>query len=60
MRYFRYQLADQESDPVLSRGKDAKPEDEGLAWFDAEEINHLLIRPEDRSAIAKFFQDRGV
>ena len=37
-----------------------KIEGEGLAWFTAEEIHHLTVRPEDRVAINKFFKESGV
>jgi 8-oxo-dGTP pyrophosphatase MutT (NUDIX family) len=42
-------------------GQEEKPqrEDEGLAWFDAEEIHHLPIRPEDRIALYRFFDARA-
>jgi 8-oxo-dGTP pyrophosphatase MutT (NUDIX family) len=60
VRYFSYELPPGEV-PLKSRGKDAPdPEDAGLAWFDAEEINNLPIRPEDRRAVAHFFLTRGV
>ena len=39
---------------------DNKVEGEGLGWFTAEEIHHLMMRPEDRIAIAKFFEKNGV
>ena len=33
-----------------------KVEGDGIAWFTAEEVHHLLVRPEDRIALTKFFQ----
>lgn len=40
--------------------RQGKVEGEGLAWFTAEEIHHLMMRPEDRIAINKFFQKNGI
>jgi 8-oxo-dGTP pyrophosphatase MutT (NUDIX family) len=37
-----------------------KVEGEGLAWFTAEEIHHLPMRPEDRIAVNTFFERHGV
>ena len=39
---------------------DKKVEGEGIGWFTAEEINHMMIRPEDRLAISEFFRKNGV
>jgi 8-oxo-dGTP pyrophosphatase MutT (NUDIX family) len=39
--------------------RDGKVEGEGLAWFDAEEIHHLTVRPEDRIALNEFFKNQG-
>ncbi len=39
--------------------KDHKVEGQGLAWFTAEEIHHMVVRPEDRIAIGTFFQRSG-
>jgi len=36
-----------------------KVEGEGLAWFTAEEIHHLTVRPEDRIAVNCFFKEHG-
>jgi hypothetical protein len=36
-----------------------KVEGEGLGWFNAEELRHLLVRPEDRTAIEAFFAAHG-
>ncbi len=38
----------------------AKVEGEGLGWFTAEEIHHLVMRPEDRIAATIFFQKNGI
>jgi 8-oxo-dGTP pyrophosphatase MutT (NUDIX family) len=35
-------------------------EGEGLGWFTAEEIHHIMVRPEDRIAISAFFQEYGI
>lgn len=45
----------------LKKNKDKdKVEGEGLGWFTAEETHHLKMRPEDRVAVNKFFQENGV
>jgi 8-oxo-dGTP pyrophosphatase MutT (NUDIX family) len=36
-----------------------KVEGEGLAWFTAEEVHHLMVRPEDRIALDWFFKKCG-
>jgi len=38
----------------------SKIEGEGIGWFTAEEIHHLMMRPEDRIAVTKFFQKNGI
>ncbi len=38
---------------------EGKVEGEGLGWFTAEEVTHLMVRPEDRTAICTFFRSRG-
>ena len=43
-----------------SETREEKVEGEGLAWFTAEEIHHLTVRPTERVAINKFFQKYGV
>jgi 8-oxo-dGTP pyrophosphatase MutT (NUDIX family) len=35
-------------------------EGEGLGWFTAEEVHHMRLRPEDRVAVGKFFEQRGL
>jgi hypothetical protein len=35
-------------------------EGEGLGWFTAEEVNHIWLRPEDRVAVEKFFEQSGL
>lgn len=37
-----------------------KVEGEGLGWFTAEEVNHMWLRPEDRAAVEKFFEQNGL
>lgn len=39
---------------------DGKVEGEGLGWFTAEEIHHLPLRPEDRVALQRFFEQSGL
>jgi 8-oxo-dGTP pyrophosphatase MutT (NUDIX family) len=36
-----------------------KVEGEGLAWFSAAEVHHLMVRPEDRIAVSRYFGERG-
>ena len=53
-------LLDREMDAlVLQRQKNKKVEGEALGWFTAEEIHHLMVRPEDRIAVNTFFQQYG-
>lgn len=37
-----------------------KVEGEGIGWFTAEEIHHLMMRPEDRIAVNEFFKKAGI
>jgi len=37
-----------------------KIEAEGIGWFTAEEIYHLVMRPEDRIAVTNFFEKNGI
>ena len=39
--------------------EEAKVEGQGLGWFTAEEIHHMLVCQEDRVALASFFQRNG-
>jgi 8-oxo-dGTP pyrophosphatase MutT (NUDIX family) len=39
--------------------ENSKVEGEGLGWFDAEDIHHLPLRPEDRFALIEFFRKHG-
>ena len=39
--------------------KEKKVEGEGLGWFTAEEVHHLMMRPEDRTAVTTFFLENG-
>jgi ADP-ribose pyrophosphatase YjhB (NUDIX family) len=61
LRYFSCKL-DREMDTLTLRRtpESNKVEGDGLAWFTAEEANHLLVRPEDRVAIALFFDRNGL
>jgi 8-oxo-dGTP pyrophosphatase MutT (NUDIX family) len=38
---------------------DDKVEGEGIGWFSAEEIHHIMVRPQDRVAISTFFKKHG-
>ena len=40
--------------------EEGKVEGEGLGWFTAEEIHHMWLRPEDRTAVARFFETSGL
>ena len=40
--------------------EESKVEGEGLGWFTAEEVQHLMMRPEDRIAVTNFFRKNGV
>jgi len=40
--------------------EEGKVEGEGLGWFTAEEIRHMWLRPEDRVAVEKFFEQNGL
>ena len=59
-RYFSAAL-DLEMDKLtLKRNlEENKVEGEGLGWFSAEEVHHLMLRPGDRIAIATFFKKHG-
>jgi len=39
---------------------DEMVEGEGLGWFTAGEIHHMMVRPEDRAAIGIFFAKYGI
>jgi 8-oxo-dGTP diphosphatase len=60
VRYFSCPL-DLEMDGLrLQRNREEdKVEAEALGWFTAEEINHLLVKPADRSAIDLFYRQHG-
>lgn len=51
--YFTYSLDLDMNELTLQ--KHGKVEGEVLGWFDAEEIHHLQVRPEDRIALNDFF-----
>jgi len=40
--------------------EEEKVEGEGLGWFTAEEVHHMWLRPEDRIAVEKFFEQSGL
>lgn len=46
-------------DELTLRRHKGRVEGEGLAWFDADEVHHLKIRPEDRIALEHFFHYHG-
>lgn len=60
IKYFVYQLDNDMDTLQLRKNKKDKVEGEGLGWFTAEEVHHLRMRPEDRIAVAKFFQEYGI
>ena len=60
IKYFAYQLNNDMDTLQLRKNKEGKVEGEGLGWFTAEESHHLVMRPEDRIAVAKFFQKYGI
>ena len=60
VRYFTAAL-DLDMDKLTLRrnSEENKVEGEGLGWFSAEEVHHLMLRPEDRIAVATFFRKHG-
>ncbi|MFL5245256.1 MAG: NUDIX domain-containing protein [Gemmataceae bacterium] len=59
IQYFHY-LLDYDLDKLTLRpNRKGKVEGEGLGWFTAEEIHHLMVRPEDRIAVDNFFREHG-
>lgn len=60
IQYFRSPLEYNMDKLRLKPNENGKVEGEGLGWFTAEEIHHLMMRPEDRIAIAEFFKRNGV
>jgi 8-oxo-dGTP pyrophosphatase MutT (NUDIX family) len=60
VKYFSAPL-DRDMDKLTPRRNpdDGKVEAEGIAWFSAEEIHHIMVRPEDRCAISTFFGRHG-
>src|SRR5262245_39131119 len=40
--------------------EEGKVEGEGLGWFTAEEIHHMWMRPEDRVAVERYFEESGL
>jgi 8-oxo-dGTP pyrophosphatase MutT (NUDIX family) len=60
VRYFSAALNFDMDKLRLKRNREEhKVEGEGLAWFSAEEVHHLMMRPEDRIAVATFFKKHG-
>ena len=60
VRYFTSALDLDMDKLTLKRNlEENKVEGEGLGWFSAEEVHHLMLRPEDRTAIATFFKKHG-
>ena len=61
VRYFSAELnRDMDCLTLRRNTHEGKVEGEGLGWFTAEEINHLVVRPEDRIAIITFFRKHGI
>lgn len=61
IRYYKMPLDVGVHKLKLKWNKDEKKvEGEGIGWFTAEEINHMMIRPEDRLAIGEFFRKNGI
>ena len=59
VEYFASQMSSDMDTLRLKRNRqDNKVEGEGLAWFTAEEIHHIVIAPEDRKALETFFGKR--
>jgi 8-oxo-dGTP pyrophosphatase MutT (NUDIX family) len=54
IRYY-YAPLNEDMDSLMLRRTQKKVEGEGLGWFTEEEINHLWLRPEDRTALLWFF-----
>ena len=60
VRYFSAELTvDMDCLKLRRNTHEGKVEGEGLGWFTAEEIEHLMVRPEDRAAICNFFRKHG-
>jgi 8-oxo-dGTP pyrophosphatase MutT (NUDIX family) len=60
-RYFAAPL-DFGMDKLMLRynSEEGKVEGEGLGWFTAEEVHHMCLRPEDRVAVERFFEQSGL
>ncbi len=57
IRYYEAPLTEEMDSLQLKRNeREKKVEGEGLGWFTEEEIHHLWLRPEDRTALGRFFQ----
>lgn len=60
VRYFSAPLKLEMDQLSLRRNSEEdKVEGDGIGWFTAEEIHHLMVRPEDRIAISTFFKRYG-
>jgi 8-oxo-dGTP pyrophosphatase MutT (NUDIX family) len=60
VKYFSAPLdLDMDKLTLKRNSEDDRVEAEGIAWFSAEEIHHIIVRPEDRIAIATFFERHG-
>lgn len=61
VRYFCAELDYDMDRLTLKRNPhEGKVEGEGLGWFTAEEVGHLMVRPEDRIALGMFFRKHGI
>jgi 8-oxo-dGTP pyrophosphatase MutT (NUDIX family) len=60
VRYFSAELnVDMDCLTLRRNTHEGNVEGEGLGWFTAEEVDHLMVRPEDRTAIRTFFRKHG-
>ena len=59
IKYYSYLLNFDLDQLALRPNAHEKVEGEGLAWFTAEEVHHLTVRPEDRIAVNYFFREHG-
>ena len=60
MMYFTHRLErDMHQLTLRWNAEHNKVEGEGLGWFTAEETKKMLLRPEDREAVDRFFSEHG-
>ncbi len=59
IRYFS-SLLEIAIDELKLKRLEGKVEGEGLGWFTAEETHHLIMRPEDRIAVNRYFKENGI